>query len=252
MRAEGPVILTQSVPRPGVCVSHAWARPSSLSVGCPRAVPQGSRCLGLGGEARSRGPSAWVRRTAASAVRGAAPPGPRPRVRSRPQLGPPCQAQTQTHTRRGRRCRDQWTPPPELPSPRPGQRRPLDPRVAKELRPRGVWTRGARPRWAGAARHGGWPRCGRAVRLHPGRPGLRGVGSVLRGVSRPRPRVEATGLRPVPPGRVTRPSFPGAVHPARPGTGREREEGRGEGKEGVVGEGPWGPQGRVPGPAALL
>lgn len=232
MRAEGPVILTQSVPRPGVCVSHAWARPSSLSVGCPRAVPQGSRCLGLGGEARSRGPSAWVRRTAASAVRGAAPPGPRPRVRSRPQLGPPCQAQTQTHTRRGRRCRDQWTPPPELPSPRPGQRRPLDPRVAKELRPRGVWTRGARPRWAGAARHGGRPRCGRAVRLHPGRPGLRGVGSVLRG-----------GLSASSPGRGHGPaaSAPGAGNPTQlPRSRSPRTAGHGEGE----GRGKGGREGR--------
>lgn len=81
---------------------------------------------------------------------------------------------------------------------------------------------------AGRRLHGGRPRCGRAVRLHPGRGAGRGL-SACGGVSRPRPWAEARVLRPVP--RAGNPTqLPGAAHPARPGLGRERRRGKGEGK----------------------
>lgn len=97
---------------------------------------------------------------------------------------------------------------------------------------------------AGRGLYGGRPRCGRAVRLHPGR----GAG---RGLSAAGSLGLIPGLRPPScgqcPGRVTRPSSPEPLTPHGPAWGgRGKREG---GREGVVGEGLWGPQGRVPRPA---
>lgn len=200
----------------------------------------------------TRGPSAWVLRTAASAVRGAAPSGP----------GPASPA-PRAHT-------DRRPPAPAarvpVPGPDPDEAReavqglvdpspsvPLaPPEAARTPGPGGGEGASSRqyPGWGlgltGRGPHGEVrARCQAAVRLGCGGGGLSA------GVARPHTPAEATAGRAVP-RRVTRPDpAPGSRSPRKAGQGGGRRMGRG-GREGVVGEGLWGPQGRVPGLSTLL
>lgn len=141
----------------------------------------------------TRGPSAWVPRTAASAVRGAVPPDPRPRPLSR--------AHAPTDAARARGPSPCARPRPRLGAgggagisgPLP-QRSPRPARGSEDPWARGwrgslvlaVPERGTRPHWAGAAPRG----AGALSGCCPAR--VRGVGSA-RGspgrISQPRPRL---------------------------------------------------------------
>lgn len=121
--------------------------------------------------------------------------------------------------------------PQGSPSPRPGQRRPLGPRVTKELRPRGVWTRDSASLGGGCTAAAGRG----AGALLGCIPVGRGAGRGLRaggGGGLPASSL-GRGHGPAASARAGNPTqLPGAAHPARPGTGRERNEGRGKGRGG--------------------
>lgn len=236
MRSREP---TAQRPWPGIA-------PAGLA-GPPRTVPPGSRCLAREGEARAsrgdrprsqrpargcgstRGPSAWVRRTAASAVRGAAPPGPQPGAHAPTHAGqhqrPDPQCQAQTPTGRGGGAGISGPLLGALPCSARGGEDPWAPRLSWELRPGGALAE-SRPRQAGAVRLQAEvrARCQAAARL-----GCGGVGSALRshGLFPPQRPRRAGSARAGNPTRLPQPLTPHGRDGGGEGWGRGEEWGGG-------------------------